>query len=1810
MIERRYDGQALVSAASALLAIVLCVGPRLRADCNLNGIPDRDDLSSGTSADCNANSIPDECERFRSAVGGESLPLGAQGTPRGVALGDFNGDGLTDLAVADDLPPDASNVALFYSQAPGALDPEPNRQLSIDARVFDLAAGDLDSDGDVDLVSVHSEFLQFLVNSGTGDFTVPAPLPLPNFARQIRIADLSGDGNVDLVVSNPIEDRMFVLLGSGGGNFGEAAGYAVGDKPLRFAVADLNGDGSTDIVVANETSLTLSVLWNDGSGAFGAPLEIEVGDSLRFADAADFDGDGDIDLVAGGRNLLKIWINESSGNFVEKATYFVAGSRIACADFDLDGHVDLAVGAFVPGIVSVLWNRGDGSFAGRVDVSVAADAFAAEDLDDDGDPDLISGAGNPTHLTISWNSDDGVRALVAPAKYRAFARPHDITIGDFDGDGLPDIVTANSGDGSFSFLKGHGDGTFDGGFLFQRNHLFFSLTKGDYDQDGNLDLAFYAGASISLFFNDGHGGFSERIVYKTRGAGPRATTADVTGDGFPEILAPNAGADHVTVLFNGGDGTFNEQSNYLVGDSPVSVAAADIDGDGHVDLATANRGSADVSVIFNQGARTFSAPEMLLVSGRPISIAAADFNGDGNVDLTTGNNFTNDIAVWLQLEDGTFDSAVTFPLTHEPTNITVLDANSDGNVDVASTSEKTDTVALALGRGDGTFLQEQVLPSGLGPRFSAVGDIDLDGDDDLATGNRQGQNVTVFQNNAPRPITDLFLEKICTELDFENVSVARTADARLRATKFVAPARGDDTELLPTLFQNVRIHRLHQEFLAAAFPERFPNLALAEYNRLTAVRATRDYFAGAITQLRLESGEVVYGFDVAVDNSDPQELLTLDEVRDLHGRLEGLFLPDPLGYAPSTFAARERAANWVAPGFPIFDDTLSSGGDYTAYVRGVTFGRVRLMTREEFDDADRSGGWSLQTIVVVDEAPSDIRGIVGGVITGAPQSELSHLLVRLARRGTPNAFVAQALERLQSWDGQLVRLDVDTTSFTVEAASLDEATEFWASRGRTISVEPQIDPNFRHLATFEEINALDAPTAEFVPEARFGGKASNLARLQTVLTGDWSRYRERGFAVPIAHYLEFLRANTIGSIVDGRTVTYEESLLELFADGAFRSDPQVRVEALRALRQHMRTEGRVDPVLIQSIVARIEEVLGTPRSVRVRHRSSSNAEDALEFNGAGLYDSTAACIADQVDGDDVGPSLCDERQENERTIERALKRVWSSLWNFGAYEERDFFGIPQEMSAMAVLVNRAFVDEKVNGVAFTGNPSNAADRRYVITAQVGDVSVVSPPPGVLSEKSLLEVAGGEVVRILRASPSTLVEDGEFVMSDAKLSELGALMAHIDENFAVELGGVSRDQVLLDMEFKVLPDESLAVKQVRPFLLTEKPPPTPTFELLIPPGTEMCGVFAVAGVNRGLREEYELKSHVRFRAGPVPLPTLDSEFEVDLFDAVVIGPEETQAIPVGPGRMRVQVIPPSAARPEETIYRFTYSQDFHFGDDRSLTIELVTPLVLRARGDEPIGPSPELDEAFFTRSTGTEMFRARVEDMPLIQYGSCSYASLPLWSIETQLEDGTQLQLEERYDPASSEFETGPASLVRAEVTLGGSHQVIHEYFQLVYSAFRHNAAPRYWVVLDAPVNVAKIAEQVHAVELTAPEGDGQATATYLDADFEPLRRLEVTSYQRNEADDRPRFRRGDVTGDGAVDVSDPIALLNFIFRDGAPPACGSAADANDDGRHTLTDAVVLILHLFRGFGPLPAPAATCGADPTPDDLPCAEPPAC
>jgi hypothetical protein len=641
--------------------------------------------------------------------------------------------------------------------------------------------------------------------------------------------------------------------------------------------------------------------------------------------------------------------------------------------------------------------------------------------------------------------------------------------------------------------------------------------------------------------------------------------------------------------------------------------------------------------------------------------------------------------------------------------------------------------------------------------------------------------------------------------DAISVGYSKRKDVR-KLGKYITPASPEAP--LPTLFNETNAFRLHFCMLKQGFEPLFPGFTHPDYNDFAYYRAERKMYAGNVYEFSGEGAERRFGFTVETPD-DPDELLTEPEAYSIYRQIQDRLGLGELGYVPNGDAQQAAADAWVKPRVP-----FATGGvekvNYEAYSTGIAYGRMRSLTSEALASGAGNYGW--QDILVLEGAPSDLDGVMAGVITGARQDVLSHLNVLAARRGTPNVYVATPLTTLASFDGELVRLTATDLIYSIEKVELAEAEQFWAEQRPSVTVEHLPDPDFE--AT---LDVLEIPTASAeergLAVGRFGGKVTGLATLYPNLDAS---HRTPAFGVPTAHYLRFMQDNSWTLTIGGnkQTLSYADTIAAWLADPAFRADTTVRRAWLGALAAEMVQHGKVDPALLDELRLRIPAVFGDAGQM-VRFRSSSNAEDGLEFNGAGLYTSESAC-AEDPDGGSGGASACDP-DKGRRPLDRALKLVWASLWDFGAFEEREFYRIDHRDVAMGVLVSTRYDDEQANGVAFTGNPNDAMDGRYTINVQLGEVDVVSPPPGTIAELDRLTLTDGEVVAIDRVAASSLVKPGEVVLSDEQLGQLGALLAEIAATYPVDPGEHAPEEVLLDLEFKISGSGVLVIKQIRPFL---------------------------------------------------------------------------------------------------------------------------------------------------------------------------------------------------------------------------------------------------------------------------------------------------------------------------------------------------------------------------------------------------------
>jgi hypothetical protein len=323
-----------------------------------------------------------------------------------IAVGDFNGDGKPDLAVAEF----EGRITILLGTGTGSFDRAGSAHVAIDSP-NPLAVGDFNGDGKLDLavgVSTLMPLLRevtILLGAGTGFFSSSNSFAVGVSPEAIALAagDFNGDGKLDLVVTNGNSSNVSVLLGTGTGSFGAATNFAVGTTPRSVAVADFNGDGKLDLAVANAGNNNVSILLGDGTGSFKAATNFAVGSGPRSVAVADFNGDGKQDLVVAGGNNVSILLGNGTGSF-GAATNFAVGSgsiSVAVGDFNGDGKLDLAVANAGTDDVSILLGAGTGSFtpAGNFGVGDGPGSPAIADFNGDGKLDLV------TITSLSGRSD-------------------------------------------------------------------------------------------------------------------------------------------------------------------------------------------------------------------------------------------------------------------------------------------------------------------------------------------------------------------------------------------------------------------------------------------------------------------------------------------------------------------------------------------------------------------------------------------------------------------------------------------------------------------------------------------------------------------------------------------------------------------------------------------------------------------------------------------------------------------------------------------------------------------------------------------------------------------------------------------------------------------------------------------------------------------------------------------------------------------------------------------------------------------------------------------------------------------------------------------------------------------------------------------------------------------------------------------------------------------------------------------------------------------------------------------------------------
>jgi len=536
--------------------------------------------------------------------------------PESVALGDLDGDGDLDIVSANS---DDDTVSLLLGNGDGTFAAQ--SAFAVGDGPESVALGDLDGDGNLDIVSANSDddTVSLLLGNGDGTFATQSTFPagsVDSYPFCVALGDLDEDGNLDIVTANRDSSNVSVLPGMGDGTFAPQSTFAVGNGPYSVALGDLDGDGDLDIVSANAWSNTVSVLLGNGHGTFAAQSIFPVGGGPWSVALGDLDGDDNLDIVTTNcyDDTVSVLLGNGHGTFAAQSRLAVGCNPVSVALGDLDGddNLDIVTANANDDTVSMLPGSGDGTFAPQSTFAVGdlTGSVALGDLDGDGDLDVVTANRDSSNVSVLPGSGDGTFA--PQSTFPVGGGPVSVALGDLDGDGNLDIVTANRWDDTLSVLLGSGAGTFAAQSLLVAGNWPTSVALGDLDGDGDLDIvsANSDDDTVSLLLGNGDGTFTAQSTFPVGSVGSCpfcVALGDLDGDGNLDVVVANYGGGNVSVLLGNGDGTFAAQSLFVAGNWPTSVALGDLNEDGYLDIATANGGNNNVSVLL-QTARLCHSP--------------------------------------------------------------------------------------------------------------------------------------------------------------------------------------------------------------------------------------------------------------------------------------------------------------------------------------------------------------------------------------------------------------------------------------------------------------------------------------------------------------------------------------------------------------------------------------------------------------------------------------------------------------------------------------------------------------------------------------------------------------------------------------------------------------------------------------------------------------------------------------------------------------------------------------------------------------------------------------------------------------------------------------------------------------------------------------------------------------------------------------------------------------------------------------------------------------------------------------------------
>ncbi len=674
-------------------------------------------------------------------------------------------------------------------------------------------------------------------------------------------------------------------------------------------------------------------------------------------------------------------------------------------------------------------------------------------------------------------------------------------------------------------------------------------------------------------------------------------------------------------------------------------------------------------------------------------------------------------------------------------------------------------------------------------------------------------------------------------------------------------------DLTTVYFQDSNLYPFHYDFATVEL-DPFVGMTPAEFDAVTLYTAGQLAVMGAVIMPPLVDYQIMaYEYGIQFVGMDPYPPTYVRDLFNLVVSQIDSYQPADPYYFP-TFeqleTARQNEAWFESEGIYISSPDRWADGN-SCYSTGYALGELKYFPGSQIEDAYLDGFLLPEDILLTDAVPAEIP-FVAGVLTLSAATPNSHVAILAQSYGVPFVHL------LMADDAQLAQ-DLVGNKIAFRAVE-----RYWGCEVKLVDIETELDQ-----PTIDAIIALkDPPTPNIQPMASYGSYSGNTDDLGPAdiqyFGGKAANYGLLRDAIPsyspVAGAYSFdLWNGFLDQTVAGGNTLREEIAARLSGHQTW-PPPDVRAltVVLDGIRDTIKDVGQTSfhPSLRNAVMHMLQDAqYGFDPSSKIKFRSSTNVEDSDTFIGAGLYDSYAGCLADELDSDSDGPSICDPDEEDERGVFRAIRKVFASFYNDNAYLERIRHSIDETAVGMGVLLHHSFPDdlELANGVGTLTRDDEGIFSAYLVT-QEGASPVTNPEPGAIPEEVEVEIdidTDGTVITPTLVEYSNLVPLGQTIMDfPGEYVSLTGLLLDVAAEYEAATGITS---YTLEYEYKkaapggaAIPAGGLAVKQVRRIPELDDTPLTP---YLINEPVTYCtfqGEYGNVYSNHRLRSRLDLETY--------------------------------------------------------------------------------------------------------------------------------------------------------------------------------------------------------------------------------------------------------------------------------------------------------------------------------------------------------------